>query len=147
MRRIPFLFTVLLLVGITVGACGAESPADSSQGGSATDYGGLVEQLRAGGATVGSEDEISQPFFSVTGKVISVDGESVQVFEYADKDAAEAEAALISPDGTSVGTAMVTWISTPHFYRAGKMIVLYVGNDPSVLTLLEDTVGPQFAGS
>lgn len=34
----------------------------------------------------------------------------------------------------------------PHFYKAGRIIVLYVGSDETVLGLLEEILGSQFAG-
>lgn len=45
-----------------------------------------------------------------------------------------------------IGTSMVTWIDTPHFYEAGRIIVLYLGNDQTILGLLNKVIGAQFAG-
>lgn len=117
-----------------------------SHGGPVTDYVSLIDQLRAAGATVESAGAVSQPFFSVKGQVIKVNGEDVQVFEYADAATAEAEAATVSPDGGSTGTSMITWVAAPHFYKTGKLIVLYVGNNQTTLVALETALGPQFAG-
>src|SRR4028118_465539 len=66
----------------------------------------LTTQLRGQGVKVERAGEISQPFFSVKGQGISVNGENVQVFIYRSPVAAEAEAKLVSPDGGSVGTNM-----------------------------------------
>ena len=82
------------------------------------DYTSLITRLQISGATVQSSGEVSQPFFSVTGQILSVNGASVQVFEYADGAAAKAEAGLVSPNGSAIGTSMVSWIDTPHFYAA-----------------------------
>jgi hypothetical protein len=41
---------------------------------------------------------------------------------------------------------MVAWVDTPHFYSAGRIIVLYVGSDEEILVLLEQVLGPQCAG-
>ena len=30
-------------------------------------------------------------------------------------------------DGSSVGTNMITWISTTHFFKKEKLIVIYIG--------------------
>jgi hypothetical protein len=106
----------------------------------------LVDNLRAAGATVEPAGEVAQEFFSPVGYVISVDGADVQVFEYPDVEAAEAEAALVSDDGSSIGTTMMTWVETPHFYKRERLIALYVGEDSAVTALLESVVGPQFAG-
>lgn len=151
------LFTVLL-ASLILSACqpanqptnggGQESvetsPPDSDE---SLEAQGLAEALAAAGATVGQESEIEQPFFSVPGQVLTINGESVQVFEYADAAQADAEAAQVSPDGSSIGTTMATWIGPPHFYRSERLIVLYVGEDQSVIELLETVLGPQFAGA
>jgi len=52
----------------------------------------------------------------------------------------------VSSDGGSIGTSMVAWVDVPHFYKSGRIIVLYVGSETTVLDLLENAVGPQFAG-
>jgi len=100
----------------------------------------LIDNLRATGVTVNPAGDVSQPFFSVKGQVIKVNGEDVQVFEYGDKATAEAEAALVSPDGSSIGTSMVSWISSPHFYKAGKIIAIYVGENSEVTNLLAGNI-------
>jgi hypothetical protein len=38
------------------------------------------------------------------------------------------------------------WLSTPHFYKADKLIVLYVGEDAGITDTLSDVLGPQIAG-
>ncbi len=75
-----------------------------------------------------------------------MNGSDVQVFEYAAADAADTEATLVSSDGSSVGTSMISWIAPPHFYKAEKLIVLYVGESEPVIGALESVLGPQFAG-
>ena len=66
--------------------------------------------------------------------------------EYGDAAALEAEAASISPDGSSVGTTMVTWVGSPHFFTTESLIVLYVGESPTVIEALAKGMEPQFAG-
>ena len=78
--------------------------------------------------------------------VIAVNGENVQVFEYNDETAVKAEADTISPDGSSIGTSIVSWVGPPHFFQTGRIIVLYVGDNGEIIGLLEETIGPQIAG-
>ena len=130
---------------------GPVQPDDTvSHGGPVTDYVSLIDNLRASGATVNPEGEIEQPFFSVTGFTIQVNGASVQVFEYDTAEDAEADASLVSEDGSSIGngtgTSMPFWVSDPHFYYKERIIVLYVGDDPNIVELLESVLGSQFAG-
>jgi hypothetical protein len=53
---------------------------------------------------------------------------------------------LVSADGGSVGTSSMSWMATPHFYQAGKLLVLYVGDNAVVADMLESALGSQFAG-
>jgi hypothetical protein len=112
----------------------------------ATDYATLVQSLRAEKFAVQDEGPVKQPFFSVPGKVISVDGEHVQIFEYADRASAEKDAALVSPDGMTVGLTRPHWLAPPHFYRRQNVIVLYLGSDARLIKALERRLGPPFAG-
>ena len=106
----------------------------------------FVDALHAAGATVEPSEPVSQPFFTPEGNILKVNGADVQVFEYETAETMEAEAAQVAPDGGSTATTMITWVDTPHFYKAGRIIVLYVGNDETVLSLLEQVLGSQFAG-
>jgi hypothetical protein len=133
---------VILLLAISSTGC-TEKPA--SHGVPVTDYVSLVDTLRAAGATVEPKTELEQPFFSVKGQMITVNGNDVQVYEYQDADAADAEAQLVSPDGSTVGTTKITFVAPPHYYKAGKLIVLYVGQNGDLLDLLEDVLGSPFA--
>lgn len=109
-------------------------------------YTQLANDLRNAGADVVAGSGINQPFFNVPGRVLTVDGSDVQVFEFPGIEDARSEAAKIAPDGNSIGTSMVNWIASPHFYSRGSVIVLYVGDDSNVLSLLSGVIGRQFAG-
>jgi hypothetical protein len=110
------------------------------------DLDSLLSALRQAGATVEPGEDVEQPFFTVTGQTLKVNGGDVQVFVYDTAEAMEAEAAQVAEDGGSIGTNMVNWVESPHFYKLGRMIVLYVGEDQGVQDLLEGVFGPQFAG-
>ncbi len=128
------------------GAAAAETPTAVSQPGSVTDVDSLMETLRVAGASVEPGDEVEQAFFSVTGQLIKVNGADVQVFVYDTAEAMETEASQVAEDGSSIGTNMVMWVDAPHFYKSGRLLALYVGQDQAVMDLLEDVLGPQFAG-
>ena len=119
----------------------AELPA-----GQVTDYASLIDDLRTAGVNVEPEGKVDQPFFSVEGRMIKIGGEDVQVFQYSHAAAADAQAALVSPDGSAVGTSKLHWVGSPHFYKKGKLLVLYLGDDNKVLKALDVVLGRQFAG-
>ncbi len=143
-----------LLCAVAVGSAtaGEKSPGSNQvqqkqlQRGPVTDSASFINSLRAAGAGAQAAGEVEQPFFSVTGQMVKVHGEDVQVFQFANPAAADAEAAPISPDGMGVGTSKIHWIGSPHFYKKEKLLVLYVGDNQKVLKTLEAQLGRQFAG-
>lgn len=117
-----------------------------SHGGPVVDYVSLIDMLRSKGATVTPQGEVSQELFSMSGNAILVNRANVQVFTFGSELEAKTQAEQINPDGSGTKTMMITWVEPPHFYRKGKIIVLYVGSDPETISLLEQVLGEQFAG-
>lgn len=121
-----------------------EPPAE----GRSDHFAGLMADLAgAGGLIQETGEQIIQPFFAPAGQLVRLNGADLQIFEYQSAEAAAAEVALVAPDGGSVGSHMVTWMASPHFFNADRFIVLYVGDDVDVLTMLEAVLGSQFAGA
>jgi hypothetical protein len=121
-----------------------------------TDYSTLLRYLRDSGASIREEGEVGWSFFyDVEGKRVTVNESAIEVYEYANAEAMEAEASCVSPDGFGItkdwgdgtGSAQqVSWICFPHFYKAGRIIVFYCGDNVSIIYLLENALGTQFAG-
>lgn len=149
-KRMTGLLAGSLGLLLLVAACGGQptSTPTASRGGPVIDYTSLVDNLRAAGLTVVEPlfGAIQQPFLSVTGKSLTVNGDDVQVFEYPDATSADADASHVSPDGSSVANIQIDWVGTPHFYQVGRLLVIYVGNNTAVVRALEAALGPQFAG-
>ncbi len=135
--------SALALSALLLRSC-PDNPAGNRSG--ELDYDGLASALRAQGARVEPGENIEQPFFSVRGRFLRVNGEDVQAFQYASAEAAVADAARVSPDGGTIGTAKPFWAAPPHFYRRDRLIVLYVGENAAVQSLVERVMGPPFAG-
>jgi len=110
------------------------------------DLEGLIAAFQAAGMTVEPGEPIDQPFFTVQGQTLKVNGGEVQVYVYDSAQTMEADATQISADGSSIGTSMVDWTGTPHFFKTGNILVLYLGDDQSILGLLQNLLGSQFAG-
>jgi len=150
-----FYLNVILLIVVWLGpACSPRliSPPDPTAMPTAAsssrieDQASLIETLHASGSEVELGDPVVQAFFSVTGQILKVNDMDVQVFEYESAEAMEADAAQVAPDGGSIGTNMVMWVEPPHFFKSGRVLVLYVGEDQGVIDLLRDALGEQFAG-
>ncbi|OGO30945.1 MAG: hypothetical protein A2Z29_00950 [Chloroflexi bacterium RBG_16_56_11] len=137
---------VIVLLSVLVLSCTGKTESPAPTGTAVIDYASLEASLRQAGATVAEGGSVNQEFFTVGGRIIKLNDEDVQVFEYGDRSTAEAQSKLVSPGGSSVGTSMITWVATPHFYLSGKLIVLYVGDNMVVKNVLEKVLGAQFAG-
>jgi hypothetical protein len=77
---------------------------------------------------------------------MNVNGQAVQVNQYAKASKLDREASRVSSNGMTIGTSKPSWLSTPHFYKTDKLIVLYVGDDQTILRILQSALGKQFAG-
>lgn len=158
----PFASRIFLLATVYVlSGCGAQSPTSMPETAvpqveplatvpaappNVEDQASLIAGLQSVGADVEAGDSVIQDFFTPEGKIIKINGADVQVFEYKNADAMESEASQVAPDGSSVGTSMMMWVDAPHFFKAGRIIALYIGSNEMVLALLEKTMGMQFAG-
>ncbi|TAK11808.1 MAG: hypothetical protein EPO32_11105 [Anaerolineae bacterium] len=139
--NVKFL-TLVVSAALVLAGCGVGAPSETAP----LDKAGLIDLLTEAGATVESAGSVEQSFLSVGSETLKVNGVEVQVFEYATVEALETDAVTISPDGSSTDTIMITWIATPHFFKSGRVIALYVGDDAEIVTLLSAALGPQFAG-
>ena len=145
--KLKVLSILLLILGMRLSSCRSSATATPSlEPVTVQDEASFVKVLQEAGATVETGDSITQEFFSPEGHTVKVNGADLQVFEYESAEAMEKDASQVAPDGGSIGTSMVNWIDTPHFYKVGRVIVLYVGSDQTVLGLLNKVMGPQFAG-
>lgn len=114
--------------------------------GKVIDYDTLVDAITSRGLSVELVEESEDSTFSAPAKVISVAGIDVQVFEFLSEADAIAASQTVSEDGTEIGLSVIRWMDNPHFYTQGNIIVLYVGQNPEIMNLLDSLLGNQFAG-
>jgi hypothetical protein len=157
------LLSLLLLVCVGLTACGSNvgqgtpqnTPEPRGMQQKTMGYNELVAQLKAAGATVVPGSHVTQPFMTVEGRTLTVNGEPLQVFEYASLQDANAQASMVSPDGTKFttvsssgqhGASIVDWVKPSHLYTSGRVIAIYLGTNTTVVHLLVKILGKQFAG-
>ena len=134
----------LVLIFCFTSACD-ESPAGPSAVGSVEQ---LVQAVRREGlnATLGGGTNANVlPFFTVAARPILVDGSTIHAFEYPSAEAAATDVTLMKRDGQPAVPTVITWVSTPRFYRRDQLIVLYVGCSPAIIEALDRTMGLAFA--
>jgi len=142
---------LLVLTALVLTACGTVQ-GPQSHGGPVQDQVSLIDALRKT-VTVDISGTISQPFLKPqSGTTVRLSGgpltsaAELQLLEYGSAAAAQADGHQIQADGSGTATTIVDWVAPPHFFLKGRVMVLYVGSDPAVLSLLQSLLGPQFAG-
>jgi len=106
----------------------------------------LSAELEAAGLKVERRGAVRQPFFAVPAQVLAIGADEIEVFQFARAQDAERAAAMVSPDGGTVGTSAMHWMAPPHFHRRGRTILIHLGNGPKVRSALERIAGVPFAG-
>jgi hypothetical protein len=143
--RIPaFIFLALALV---LAACSPQptpaDPGDLPPTGpqDIESYADVVAGLEAAGGNVEPAGTLEQPFFEVDASLITLNGQTVQIFEFADEATRQEASNRIAQDASTIGEVIPTWVDQPHFWATGRVIVLYVGTDEAVLALLNNVLG------
>ncbi len=85
-------------------------------------------------------------FFEVEARNIRIGEDKIQIFEYPSVGEMENEASTISEEGYKVKNVFINWIKPPHFYKKDKLLVLYLGENRSIMDNLEKIAGEQFIG-
>lgn len=93
----------------------------------------VMRVLNATGATLKLGDTVENDYLSVTGQILSINGEEVQFYTYNSAEDVDLQASQI-PDTADPE-------DRPHVYLMGRMLVFYTGGDPGVRDLLEDVLG------
>lgn len=86
----------------------------------------------------------------IDGKQVILYDTDVTIYSYEDNEEMEKEASTINKDASEISRAdnpiQIKWSKTPHFYKKGKIIVQYIGDDEKIISDLKEIMGEQFAG-
>jgi hypothetical protein len=146
MFKAKYLFSIFCLIMLSLIAlgngCASTKPV--------TDYSTVLNHLNVSDVSFREDGEITQDFFNVKSRIIVINESNIEVFEYDTPEAMKVESKYVSPiDGSTFirpdKIVSVNWIDSPHFYKAGRIIVLYVGRNQTIISLLENILGKEFA--
>ncbi len=112
--------------------------------GSVDTYAGLLAALsNMSFLTVQQQGIVQQPYFNVKAQLLTINGQQVQVFEFNSVSDREDAQNMISSTGNAIGGYLPNFVSTPHFWSSGRLLVLYVGQQDAVIGALNKVLGPQ----
>lgn len=106
----------------------------------------FIERLEKAGTKIKAITKGSNTFLKGEATAININEEFINVYEYKNSNQMEADLKTISGDGSIVGNAIIEWLYTPHIYKSGDIIVLYVGENSEIKDIIQKLVGNQFAG-
>lgn len=134
-------------------ACTPAAPAGTATPVAVTDAASLEAALAAAGLEATLHSEPNLGYFGPQARIYSLGGEdTLEVHVYPDSGAAAEVAAGVSADGSTVTDpsgekVAMAWMGSPHLYRLGPVLAIYVGSDRALLAALESVLGPPFAGA
>jgi hypothetical protein len=137
----------MLVAGLLLAACSPQTgqPEIPDTGDRVGDAAALVAALEEAGATVEEAGRVEPAFFDVDARLIRVNGQDVQVFEFPDEASRQTASDTIDPSAALIGGTVPEWLDVPHFWASGRVIVLYVGQDQTVIDQLTRVLGPPVA--
>jgi hypothetical protein len=100
-------------------------------------YDQLVNDLIAAGTEPIPTGTVRQPFFDVTARVLTVNDQEIQVFEFPNEQARQAAQDTISTTAEFIGAFQPTWVDVPNFWSRGRILVLFIGQHPATLGQLD----------
>jgi hypothetical protein len=109
MLRQPNLQSCVCSMAIVATTACAQSTLIPSQLGTVEQ---LVDALRREGLIVSVGDKISPGYLSVPARRVTVNAETLYVFEYSTATQAATDAAQISPDAQADPRTRITWVNT-----------------------------------
>ena len=78
---------------------------------------------------------------------LSIDNLHLSILIFSNEETAKAALNSISEDGSKIGHAYISWVTHPHIYQNGKMIVIYAGDSLKMQWELKNILGRQDRGS
>jgi hypothetical protein len=127
--------------GVPLNTPASEGTLVIPETGPAYTYNLLVDDLTTAGITSVPAGTLEQPFFDVAARVLTVNGEDIQVFEFADVQTRQTAEDTISAGGSMIGTSQITWVDIPNFWSRGRILVLYIGQNEEIIDLLDEVIG------
>ena len=138
------MLMMVFLIAVIVSGCGNRNKGESTFG---------LEDFEAAMKDRGYVFEVmdaDEDFLPAARKRMTIGEEVLDIYLFNSDKKMESEAGNIDEGGCGYNNGRtrknVSWVSYPHFFKKGSIIVQYVGAIDSMKDTLRDIMGEQFAG-
>lgn len=90
----------------------------------------------------------NQKIFSVDKQIVKIKDGELSLYEYPgdSKGKLEGDIKSIQDNGKMINGTTMTWNTAPHFYKKGRVLVVYDGNSQEIINALNEILGNPFIG-
>lgn len=163
-KFVPFAFLIGMCLSVFLIGCGTNETAEENIGetgrtsfdivSNITDTNmsynidDLKKEVEAKGYAATKVDEIENTYFSVENTDYIINDEKFSVYQYNEEDRTKLEDDLrgVTEDGMMINTKTMNWNKSPHIYKKGRVVVLYDGDNETVLTEAKEILGSPILG-
>jgi hypothetical protein len=142
MKKVKFVFIILSAWAVFLAACmptqlEGEIPPTGQEVVTSSE---LVGSLEDDGRDVSVIGDVNQPFIPVTGQLMQVNGQEVQVFEFSTQQERQQISDLLRREGFTI-EGIAPGVQDPYIWDQGRLLVIYVGQDQETINTLNNFLG------
>lgn len=105
----------------------------------------LADLAIEGPSIASTTQRVVKPYLSVAGVEVQVREQPVQIFQYPDVAALDADVAGLAANASSINGTPLVWAAAPHFWRKDTLLVLAVTDDAVLVEMIRSVLGETFA--
>jgi hypothetical protein len=142
MNKLNTTFIILSVFALLVSACmptqiEGEIPPTGQEVSTTNE---LVGSLEESGMTANIVGDVNQPFIPVAGRLLQINGQDVQVYEFPGTQERQRVSDTIAREGFTI-QGVAPGVQDPHVWAQGRLIVIYVGQDQTTVNTLNSFLG------
>jgi hypothetical protein len=146
MKKFKFVFIILSAWAVFLAACmptrvEGEIPPTGQEVVTSSE---LIGSLEDAGRDVSVIGDVNQPFIPVTGQLMQVNGQEVQVFEFSTQQERQQISDLLRREGYTI-EGIAPGVQDPYIWDQGRLLVIYVGQDQATINTLNSFLGESMA--
>lgn len=143
-KRIRIILSVFFLITLLMGCSSKSSSSDTFT------LEQFQNEMKTKNYTFEVQDAQKDILQGNRKKMTIADKKVIYINVFNSKEEMEKEAKCLDSTGnvytTGSAATNIDWVSYPHFYKKGTIIVQYIGEDEKIQSDLKDILGEQFAG-